>query len=559
MSPATHSEPVMRVSTQLRAVLGRLAVLVTLEQQLFRVLVIYALTVGLLSLIIPLTVQELVNTFAYAIQPIMILTLAGIMVLVLLVVGGFRALQYYAVEILERRVFARVALALTDFLPRVSVEGFKPKYANQFMETVLMQRALSVLLVDILNVAIGGMVGMTILLFYHPYFIVFNAALVGSFLAVVLFFSYGGLRTTLAMSHAKYETLNWIQEIANNLLHFKVTVSRPLLTVKTDTLLLAYLEAREARFRVLIRQYLASVGWQACGHSGLIAMAGWLLAEGQITLGQFVAAEVIVGSLLLNFDSMIKRMPHLFYLLTSLTELDVLFSRPKDRKPRQACQPLPDPTIQGLRLTCVGISFAYPQAPPVFEQFDMDVAPGEAVSILAQASSGQMALARVLAGLYAPTSGAIRYNGVDLRDLDPEQLQGHLGVVFDYQPSLFDGTLEDNITMGRPAVGYQDVQWALRVVELEDEVDMMPQGLRTLVSFRGKAFTTSLVQRILVARAIVTRPWVLILEGTLQGIPVALRDRILRRLCSKEESWSVICLSTDPTFTPQAARRLTLA
>jgi putative ABC transport system ATP-binding protein len=361
------------------------------------------------------------------------------------------------------------------------------------------------------------------------------------------------------MSHAKYETLGWLQEIANNLLHFKVTVSRPLLTVRTDALLVTYLEARRARFRILIRQYLSSVAWQACVHSALIAMAGWLLAEGQITLGQLVAAEVIVGSLLLNFDSVVKRMPHLFYLLTALTELDELLSRPKDRQPRQACQPLPDPMIHGLRVTCTGLSFAYAGAPPVFEQFDMDVAPGEAVAVQAEASSGQLALARVLAGLYAPTSGVIRYNGVDLRDLDPEQLQCHLGVVFDHQLTLFEGTLQDNITMGRPAAGYRDVQWALRMVELEDEMDAMPQGLLTPVSFRGKAFTTNLVQRILVARAIVTRPSVLILEGTLPGIPADLRERILRRMCSKEEAWSVICISTDPTFTPPAARRLTLA
>jgi putative ABC transport system ATP-binding protein len=556
---AQRGEPIMAVSTGWRAVLGRVRVLMNLERRLFRLLLVYALTIAVSSLIIPLTVQELVNTFAYAIQPIMIITLAGIMVLVLLLVGGYRALQYYAVEILERRVFARVALALTNFLPGATLEGFKPKYVNQFMETIFLQRALSVLLVDILNVVIGGVVGMTILVFYHPYFIGFDAALIAGFLAVVVLFSHGGLQATLAMSHAKYDTLGWLQEIAANLLHAKASISRPWLAVKTDALIRSYTKAREARFRVLIRQYLSSVGWQACVHSGLIAMAGWLLAEGQITLGQFVAAEVIVGSLLLNFDSVVKRMPHLFYLLTALTELDELLSRPRDRQPLQACQPLPDPMIHGLRLTCTGLSYAYPGAHPVFEAFDLDVTPGEAVSVLAETSSGQTALARVLAGLFVPTSGVIRYNGVDLRELDIEELQSHLGVVFDSQLSLFDGTLEDNIMMGRPAVRYQDVRWALSMVELEDEMDAMPEGLRTPVSFRGPAFTTSLVQRILVARAVATHPSILILEGSLQGIPTALRERILRRLCSKEEPWSVICVSTDPTFTLPAARHLTLA
>ena len=92
-------------------------------------------------------------------------------------VGAFRALQYYSVEVLERRIFARVAIAMAQQVPHLRFQGFKPRYANYFMETILMQRAISVLLVDLINVIVGGAVGMTILVFYHPYFILYNALL----------------------------------------------------------------------------------------------------------------------------------------------------------------------------------------------------------------------------------------------------------------------------------------------------------------------------------------------------------------------------------------------
>src|SRR6476660_7010540 len=146
-----------------RDVIARLSVLFRIERRILALIVSYALAIALFSLIVPLTVQELVNTFAFAIQPIMIVTLAAVMVLTLLCVGAFRALQFYAVEILERRIFARIALALTQLLPRLQVQGFLPRYANYFFETVLLQRSLSVLLVDVINVLVGGMVGMTIL------------------------------------------------------------------------------------------------------------------------------------------------------------------------------------------------------------------------------------------------------------------------------------------------------------------------------------------------------------------------------------------------------------
>ncbi len=540
----------------LRDMIARLGLFFGLERRIFGLLVTYAVTIGLFSLIIPLTVQELVNTFAFAIQPIMIITLAGIMMLILLFVAAFRALQMYAEEVIERRIFARIAFALSQQLPRFRDQNFRPEYANRFLEAVLMQRALGALAVDIVNVIVGGMIGMTLLVFYHPYFLVFDAFLLVGFGAIVFLLSHGGLRTTLVMSEAKYHTLQWMQDIANNLLHFKATVSGALLLKKTDDLVTTYLEARRNRFRVLIRQYLGSVGFQALGHSGLILTAGWLLAIGQLTLGQLVAAEVVVATLLLNFDSVVKRMHVVFYFFTSLAELDSLLALPKDTVGGQLGVPLPDPSVHGVRLVCKDVSFAYPDSPPVFEHFNLEVTAGEKLAIFPHTSTGKSTLAKVLAGLYAPTTGIIRYNGVDLRDLDIDTINRCRGLVLSSPLSLFEGTIEENITMGRPQILYEDLLWALRFVEMEEEVDAMPLGLKTSVRSRGKAFPTGQILRILIARAIVIRPQLLIFEGTLHNMEPGTREVILRRLCSKEEPWSVIFISNDPTLEAHVDRRL---
>ncbi|OLC81505.1 MAG: hypothetical protein AUI96_01670 [Nitrospirae bacterium 13_1_40CM_3_62_11] len=518
----------------------RVGLFFRLEKRILGLFLSYALAIALFSLIIPLTVQELINTFAFAIQPIMIITLASIMMVILLCVAAFRALQVYAEEILEQRIFARLALALSQQLPRFREQGFRPRYVNYFLETVLMQRALSTLLVDLLNVVVGGLVGMTILVFYHPYFLGFNAFLLAGFAAVVLMLGHGGLRTTLRISEAKYDAFHWMQEIAYNLLHF------------------TYLAARRERFNVVIRQFLGSVGFQAVGHSGLILTAGWLVAIGQLTLGQFVAAEVIVGTLLLNFDSVVKRMYVVWYFFTALAELDFLFSLPKDMEPGKLAVPLPDPTVHGVRLTCKDVTFSYLGSATVFENFNLEVVPGEKVAIFSATSTGKTTLARVLAGLYHPTSGVIRYNGVDLRDLDMDSLNACRGLMLDSQLTLFEGTLEENITMGRSSIPYEDLRWALRFVDMEDEVDALPLGLKTPVRAKGTRFTTNQIMRILVARAIVIRPQILIFDGTLHSVPPSTRETLLRRLCSKEEPWSVIFVSNDPTLTAHVDRRLAL-
>ena len=548
----------MNTNPSFRDMLARVSVLFKFEQRVFGLIVSYALAIGLFSLIVPLTVQELVNTFAFSIQPIMIVTLAAIMVLTLLCVGAFRALQFYAVEILERRIFARIALALTQLLPRLQVQGFLPRYANYFFETVLLQRSLSVLLVDVINVLVGGMVGMTILVMYHPYFLIFNTLLMAGFALIVTVLSHGALKSTIEMSHAKYDTLHWLQEISFNLPHFKATVSEPLLLKKTDELVGYHVAARRTRFQILIRQYLSSVGWQALVHSSLIGTAGWLLSTGQLTLGQLVAAEVIVGSLLINFDSVVKRMGYVFYFLNALTELDFLFSLPRDTSATTVSVTLPDPRIHGLRLMCKDLSFSFPGSSPEFAHFNLDVSPGEKIAIFSNTSMGKTSLARVLAGLYLPTSGVIRYNGIDVRDLDMPSLNAYRGLVLDSQLSLFEGTLEENITLDRPSLTYEDITWALRFVELEEEVEAFPLGLKTPVRPQGKALTVTQIQKILVARAIVTRPQLLIFDGTLHSLHPNTREAILRRLCSKEEPWSVLFVSNDPGLTSHVDRRFIL-
>ncbi|WHZ24252.1 MAG: HlyB/MsbA family ABC transporter [Nitrospira sp.] len=541
-----------------QTVVGHLGLLFHLERRILGLIFSYSIVIGLFALIVPLTVQELVNTFAFALQPITIVTLAAVMVAALLFVGAFRALQYYAVEVLERRIFARVAIAMAQQLPHVRYQGFKPRFANFFIETILMQRAVSVLLVDLINVIVGGAVGMTILMFYHPYFLLYNAVLLAGFNVVFFLMSHGGLKADMTLSHAKYDTLHWFQEIAYNLLHFKSTDSQALLITKTDQLLDNYMSIRRTRFGILLRQYLGSLGWQAVAHSGLIATAGWLLSIGQLTLGQFVAAEVVVSGILSSFDGVVKRMGHIYYFLTALTELNFLFSLPKDQDTATLAIPLPDPTVHGIRVTCKDLTFAPAGGPAVFDHFNLEVTPGEKVGIYAETTLAKTALARVLAGLESPTSGLIRYNGVDLRHLNLESVNRFRGFILDSQLSLFEGTLEENILLGRSYIPYSDVRWALRFTELEEEVDALPQGLKTHVRTPGKIFAPSHIVRILVARAILGRPQLLIFEGILHNMHPAMRETILRRLCSKEEPWSVIFVSNDPNLTSHVDRRILL-
>jgi ABC-type multidrug transport system fused ATPase/permease subunit len=128
--------------------------------------------------------------------------------------------------------------------------------------------------------------------------------------------------------------------------------------------------------------------------------------------------------------------------------------------------------------------------------------------------------------------------------------------MLDSQLTLFEGTIEENIVLGRSYVPYSDVRWALRFTELEEEIDALPQGIKSHVRTPGRVLAATHIMRILLARAILARPQILIFDGIIHNMHPTMRETILRRLCSKDEPWSVVFVSNDPNLTPHVDRRI---
>jgi ABC-type bacteriocin/lantibiotic exporter with double-glycine peptidase domain len=550
-----HPYPQYRLQHIVRDIVTQLGLLIRLERKMLGIIASYAVAIGMFLLCVPIAVQELVSTFSFAIEPRMVLTLAIIVGFALTGVAAFRILQARAVETLQQRIYTRIALAFTETLPRIQEGSFLPQYANRFWEADLLTRAVVAMLADLFNVAVVGSIGMGLLVFFHPYFIIYNTVLVVGFVFLLTVFGRGGFLITLEMSRLNYEIYHWMKNIAVNLPHLRAAGQSPYLMAKTDALTKAYALVRQRRSDLLTgRQYKAAALWQVAGHTGMIATAGMLVSSGQLTVGQFAAAELLAGQLLLNMDTLARRMVHMFFAFVSFRELSAFFSLPQDRTGSKTVVPLGYFGLAGIRVTGKHLAFAYPDSEPLFEDFDVEVTPGEKVVIQCRTSSEKTALAKVLAGLYAPTAGLVRYNDVNLVEVSLESIDACRSLMLDSLPTLLEGTIEDNVTLGRPAISYEDVQWALRFVEMDDEIDRLPDGLATMVTGHSGQFTLSQTLRLLLARAIVTRPYVLIVDGTLHSMIPSMRETILRRLCSKDEPWSVIFLSNDPTFSSHVDR-----
>lgn len=504
----------------------------------------YAIAVGLFSLIIPLTVQELVNTFAFSVSPLMVVTLVGIMAGILFIVGIFRVLQFYASDMVERRVFVRMVIFLARVLPQFKESTFHSNYINRFFETVFLQRAISSLFIDLINVVVGGSIGMILLALYHPYFIFFDIALIISILMIAIL-GKGGLRRTIYMSEAKYEVFHWFQEVADNFFQFKATNCSDYILRKADSLAADYVEARKSRFSVLLRQYMGSLFFQVILHTGLLGTAGWLLSQDELTLGQLVAAEVIIASLLLKIESVVKRSYVIFYFFTALAELDHLFDLPKDRTSEGLDISIPKSDAGGLHLKFNQLN-GQKDSESYSKEFGFEASPGEKLALICPTESARHRLARTLAGLEQLPKSVVRYNGVDIKSVSHDQIGEERGIVFGRDFNLFEGTIAENITMGRSGIEPKDLLWALELTQLDKDLEELPLGLETLIQEGSKGFTPSQNLRVLLARAIITRPSLLILDGALHEIPGRIRGPLLQRLSSSDFPWTLIVVTTDP-------------
>ena len=540
-------------------IFAHIGLLIRLERKMLGIIASYAVAIGMFMLCVPIAVQELVSTFSFAIEPVMIFTLTIVVGAALTGAATFRILQSRAVETLQQRLYTRIAIAFTETLPRIREDAFLPQHAHRFAEADLLTRALVAMVADLFNVAVVGTVGMSLLIFFHPYFLLYNTILVVGWVFLLTVFGKGGFLSTLEMSRVNYEIYHWMQNIAANLPHLRAVGKSPYLMRKTDELTDLYARVRQRRSDLLTgRQYKAAALWQVVGHAGMIGTAGMLVSMGQLTVGQFAAAELIAGNLLTNMDTLARRMVHMFFAFVSFRELHALLSLPQDEVGSRTVVPLNQFGLAGIKVTVNDLAFAYPDGPSLFEHFYLDIAPGEKVMVLCHSNMQKTVLAKVLAGLLPPSAGVVRYNDMNLMEVSLDSIDACRSLMLDSHPTLLEGTIEENITLGRQSITYEDVQWALQFVELDEEIDRMPAGLTTIVTGQSNQFTLSQILRLLLARALVTRPHVLIVEGTLHSMAPSLREVILRRLCSKDEPWSIIFVSNDPTFASYVERHITL-
>ncbi len=521
-------------------------------------LLVYTGLTGILTLAIPLTAQFAVNTLAAGImiQPLVVLTFAVLSALIF--AGVLRLLKLILLERLQQRVFARVALKLADRLPRIHhsalVTEYAPQLVNRFFDVITIQKSLAKLLLDGPSALMQVLLGLLLMAFYSPYLLAFDIFLILFVVFVVTVLGIGGLRTSIHESYQKYHVAEWLEELARCHRGFKMNGDYSFAMERADNLVMSYIQARRAHFRVLFRQAMGNYFFRAIATAGVLAIGSFLVVENQLTLGQLVAAELLIVGVLEGLEKLIRLLEIVYDLLTGVDKVGHVTDLPVER---ETGKPIPNHHT-AVTVNCRGVQFSYLDGADILADLNLTIKAKEHVSLVGASGAGKSTLASLLCGLQEPTHGIVQLNGLDVREANLKSLREVVSLVSDTN-EIFEGTVEENILMGRDHISYQDLQWALEITQLSDELTRLPAGMQTKLLGEGRNLSRGQNQRLLLARAIVGRPKLLILDEAFTGIDENDKLQILSELFSDERDWTILDISHDPEVVIRASQICVLA
>jgi len=535
----------------------RLRALLDLERKDLWVVVVYSIGVGLLSLVVPVAVQAMVNFIAFGslLQPLVVLTLFVLVALAFSAV--MNAFRVFTVEIIQRRLFVRVTADFAQRLVSVKTEVFDrlhgPELVNRFFDVVTVQKSAAALLMDGLTLAMQTLLGMILLAVYHPLLLAFDVFLIVAMSLIFFVLGRGAVPTAIQESKAKYAIAAWLEEIAGHIAAFKSSSGADYALRRADGLAKSYLERRESHFRIVLRQIIGSLALQAIASALLLGIGGFLVMQGQLTLGQLVAAELIVTTVVSGFSKFGKKLETYYDMLAALDKLGQMIDLPLERT--GDVQPPHDEGPASMRLVDLQLKAAGGE--PALDGVNLEFAAGERIGLAGPGGSGQSALADTLFGLRRADAGVVLIDGLDTRDLALTQLRDQAALVRGVD--VISDSIERNVSLGREGIGLREVSDALAQVHLLDDVLALPDGLQTQLSGHGAPLTHAQSARLVLARALAGRPRLLILDDALSYIDEpGVRDAVCSILFSPEAPWTLICLTNREDLLARCSRVLRL-
>lgn len=526
----------------------RLFGLLELEKRDILQIFYYAIFSGLVALSLPLGIQMIINLIQGAQISTSWVVLVVLVTLGVAFNGALQLMQLRIIETIQQRIFTRASFELSYRFPKIKMaelrKYYPPELANRFFDTLAIQKGLSKILIDVPSAVLQILLALILLSFYHPFFIVFGILLLGLIYLVFKYTAKQGLETSLKESKNKYKVAHWIQEVARTVISFKLSGSTSLGLRKNDDLVYDYLEARESHFKVLRLQFIQMISFKVIVTASLLLIGGALVLNQEMNIGQFVAAEIIILLVIASVEKLILGLESFYDVLTSIEKIGQIVD--KELESQEGEQLV---FKDGLNIEFDNVSYNVPnREKAILKNISLKITDKSRILVKGESGSGKSTLFRIILGIIEPTSGNVFINNLSIKSLQLNHYRSQLGMSLS-EESPFEGSIKENLTFGNVKISDEKIYNILEKIGLTQFIKEQPMGLQTIINAEGNQLSYTVAKKIILARAILKEPKVLILEDPLDRFDQVEMKSIIGYLTDKSQPWALIVVSTSKNWT----------
>jgi putative ABC transport system ATP-binding protein len=508
-------------TVRLRDVFGWAARIIGADKGYLVLAVIYGIGLSLLALATPISIQMLINSVASSglRTPLAVLSIAVLgLLLFWAVLAGFRD---WMMELFRRRFSARLVAEITVravhaedpyFLDRRRADIF-----NRYFEMMTIHKSVPSLFVGSMSILIQAGVGIVVTSFYHPFFLAFNILSTIALLGVLFLFVRPGMRTAVELCHRKYDLAHWLESVGASDGFYKSAKHMDFAYERSEALTSAYVKAHANHFRWLFPQKLGLYVLYAVTSAALLALGGWLVIEEQLSIGQLVAAELILTGVFYGAAQLGPYLEDFYDMVAGLEELNQLYSLKREAATGRVKGSLQDATLKLME-----VRFTLPAGP-----VRMDFTIPEGAKLVASGDPGMERLfSHLLKRHNRPEGGLVTLGGVDVASMDKVRLRTEV-IVLD-RPNLVEVSIEEYLSLANSGGNPADITAALRLVGLEDRIAMLPDGMQTILSVTGWPLSLPKTMQLKLAAAILAKPRILVLSPVLDMVSLHRMEDVFR-------------------------------
>ena len=534
--------------------------LISLEKNEVVTIYFYAFLSGIIYLSLPLGIQSIINFLFGGMISTSLIVLTILVVVGVLLNGWLQILQMTINERIQRIIFTRFSLQFAYKIPRLDLKEiddyYLPELVNRFFDTASLQKGISKVLLELPTASIQLFFGLLLLCFYHPIFIAFGVFLI-VLMTLILSLTYKrGISTSLQESNYKYEVAFWLEEVARIIKSIKFMGKSSFPMAKADRLVSGYLDARADHFKVLKIQFWSFVFFKVIITATLLIIGGWLVLKQQINIGQFIASEIIIITLLNSVEKIISSLDVVYDMLTSLEKVSKILDKPIEKEDGIDISETSD--LAGISIKAENLSFSFNEGGKrVLQDLNFEIKAGEKVCIFGSQGSGKSTLLRLFTGGYLNYEGNLLFNDYPLGNYHLENLRAEIGVYLG-TADIFSGTLLENLTMGNTNITTAHILEIASYTGLLNFIQSLHDGLQTSIDTLGKRLPRSTVNKILLTRALLNKPKLLLLEDFWSDLEQVEQERVIQNLFSIIQESTMISVTNDIQFAAKCDKILLL-